>query len=103
MDTFTRLAPRSTRTLETGLLEACVVGHRRVVYSILKEDRVDPSIQDNQALISACKYHNIKILRMLLRDTRVDPTARGGLALALATGRGYSRTVALLTSDPRWK
>lgn len=103
VDTFCKLAPRSTKMLERMLLEACANGYRPVVHSILKLQLVDPSIQDNQALISACEYHSVKVLRLLLRDKRVDPTARDGLALTLATERGYSRTIALLTSDPRWK
>ena len=98
------LAPLpSVACLEKELLQACLVGNTSYVYNILRDKRVDPSVQDNQALISACKHHKSKIVKMLLRDVRVDPTARAGLAYKLAKKRGYTRTMALLTSDSRWK
>ena len=99
---FLELAPPSVAFLEGELLRACAAGHTQVVWNILRDSRVDPSIQDNQALISACKHYKTKILKMLLKDSRVDPIARGRQALHLAVARGYSRTLGMLLRDPRY-
>lgn len=62
---------------------------------------VDPSANDNEAIIEACQKHGYEIIELLLEDPRVDPSARDNEALITAcVGRNFP-VVRLLLKDIR--
>src|SRR5207244_2770559 len=54
-------------------------GDTEVLAELLKDPRVDPTVNDNEPLALASIYENIHsdVLKLLLQDSRIDPTSRG--------------------------
>ena len=67
----------------------------------MKQEGVDPGVNDNEALQTACKDHHTSVLRHLLTDKRVDASARSNEAIQIASAKGFADIVALLLKDPR--
>jgi len=87
--------------LNDALEEAAYVGFTDAVKLLLLDDRVDPSANDNWALIAASENGHLEIVKLLLSDSRVDPSAEDNRALVLASQNGYLEIVKLLLSDAR--
>ena len=81
------------------LIKECEIGNVEKVASLLLI--VDPSVQDNLALLEACYYGNFEIVRLLLADPRVDPRAAGNWPVQISSKEGYFEIVRLLLDDRR--
>uniref|UniRef100_A0A6C0CX79 Uncharacterized protein n=1 Tax=viral metagenome TaxID=1070528 RepID=A0A6C0CX79_9ZZZZ len=73
--------------------------NKQSVKNLLSE--VDPSANDNEALILAVTLNFPKIVRELLTDRRVDPSTQNNRVMRIANVFGYTEIVKLLLKDPR--
>jgi len=87
--------------LNDALGAAAWIGFTDAVKLLLSDYGVDPSAQDNDAVIYASSNEHLEIVRLLLKDDRVDPSARDNIALVCASQNGYLEIVKLLLSDDR--
>jgi len=62
---------------------------------------LDPSAQDNMAIIWASGSGYFKVVELLLKDTRVDPSAQHNIAFIWASLHGHTQIVELLLKDTR--
>ena len=76
-------------------------GRINVVKRLLLDSRVDPSDQDNIALIMASELGYIEIVELLLSDSRVDPSDQINRAIFSASQRGHLNIVRRLLQDSR--
>src|SRR3972149_2705194 len=83
--------------------KACKHDHIEVVKLLLQDTRVDPSDQNNAAILLASGSGHIEVVKLLLQDTRVDPSDQNNLAFRWASQKGYVKIVELLLQDPRVK
>ena len=65
---------------------------------LLADPRVDPSAENNSAIISACVNGHTKIVELLLHDPRVDPSANDNCPITWASKEGHTEIVNLLLS-----
>jgi len=72
-----------------------------IVQSLI-ELGIDPSQNDDDALIVAAKKGYVDIVEILLRDPDVNPNAMGGLPLIEASRNGHIETVLLITNHPKF-
>lgn len=80
---------------------ACERGHKDVVKELLKDKRVDPSINSNYSLSEAV-YNNFQdIVKELLKDPRVNPTDKNNSSLDIACELGHIEIVEILLEDER--
>ena len=79
-----------------ALSYACFLQAKKMVEVLLSDERVDPSMNSNKALINACRNGHAEIVGLLLRDPRVDSSAQGNIALHLACRNGHYKVVELL-------
>ena len=68
---------------------------------ILSDPRVDPSMDQNKALLSAISSESSNVVKLILADSRVDPSADQNKALLSAISSGSSVVVKLLLNDSR--
>ncbi len=68
-----------------------------------QDERIDPSADDNEAIILASKYGNSEIVKLLLQDKRVDPSARDNMAIRSAFEGLHRDVVGILYRDPRMR
>ena len=92
---------------------ACLKGNRTMVESslgnftfsaltwIYENMHIDPSADNNYAIIQTSSLGKIECVRLLLKDPRVDPSDRGSEALICASEYGHAEVVRLLLADPR--
>lgn len=78
-------------------------GYTALVEILLSDLRVDPTINNHQALITASFRGYYDIVRLLLKDKRVDPTAQDCRAMRVAIERGRNIIVQLFLVDGRVK
>ena len=53
--------------------QACEYNQVEVVKLLLQDPRVDPSYQNNYAIILASENGHVEVVKLLLQDPRVDP------------------------------
>jgi ankyrin repeat protein len=80
---------------------ACENGNLRLVSDILEENCVDPSWNDNIAIVNACRNGHSEIVELLLGHPKVDPTSRGHFGFLEACRLGHIDVVKILLLDPR--
>ena len=80
---------------------ACRKGHDKVVAQLLKDPRVDPSTNNNEAISLATFYGKLDVVQLLLADPRVDPSDEDNYAIRTASFHGYYTVVKELLSDHR--
>lgn len=80
---------------------ACQNGHVNVIRELLKDDRVDPSANQNAALILACRNGRRDAVEELLKDQRVNPQDQEHRALKVATENGHFHVRTLLLAHPK--
>lgn len=68
----------------------------KLLHRLLADQRLDPSANNNEAIIIACRFGNIKIVDRLLQDKRVDPSARDNTAMRMAKLNGHLPIIQLL-------
>lgn len=129
VDLLRKLLLDPTVDPQLGLNEAILGNNPNVVQILLRDTRVDSSINHNQPIIIAVKHGCTKIVELLLMDPRVDPSdyditeqrceeddrllipfseewhtmddACRQTALWKAADEGYTSIVARLLQDPR--
>ncbi len=103
---FSREAFGSDFSLSTVLLNkifqnGSVYGSLKVVRFLLKDKRVDPAADDNEAIVAASFKGELGIVRLLLKDKRVDPSARDNGPMVEASTHGHLGVMRLLFDDGR--
>jgi len=73
----------------------------RIVRWLLADQRVNPTLDRQAALLLAATNNRLTGLGLLLQDGRVDPTFDDHACLMAASKYGHSECVALLLSDSR--
>jgi len=81
-----------------AIIRASKYGHLTVMEKLLKDSRVDPSAQNNSAIIqtieSEIPYHEVseaqklEVIEILLQDPRVDPSVNNNQAIIKASRAG---------------
>ena len=84
-----------------SLCYASMNGHLEVVRVLLKDSRVDPSADNNQAIQFASENGHLEVVRELLKDSRVDPSANNNYAIQDASENGHLEVVRELLKDSR--
>jgi len=93
--------------LDRQNLFQCVVSRGLIEYiKVLLEDKrkekiIDPSADNNKAIISASKNGHTLAVKLLLTDPRVNPSARDNEAIRMASINGQIDVVKLLLIDKR--
>lgn len=72
-----------------------------VVKVILEDGRVDPSKEENDAIINAAENGNLKSFQLLIADLSVDPSDQNNQAIIRAAAGGNFEIFQLLFSDSR--
>jgi hypothetical protein len=85
------------------LVLAASKGDFKVISELLNNPEVDPSSDDNYAIVVASNAGHLKIVNRLLEDPRVDPSANNNEAVILAYTRGRWDVVKRLLEDIRVK
>ncbi|KAJ3317384.1 hypothetical protein HDV06_001674 [Boothiomyces sp. JEL0866] len=80
-----------------ALTESCTMGHLETTKLLLQY--LDPSCQNNFAIIRASQNGHFKIVELLLNDKRVDPSAENNMAIRQCARRGYLDIIKLLSND----
>ena len=74
------------------------------IYDIIPNnnvEKIDPSANNNEAIIVACKNGNIEVVEKLLNDHRVNPGDRNNLSIIMACINGHTQIVEMLLKDKR--
>jgi Ankyrin repeats (3 copies) len=79
------------------IFKASISGNFKLVKSLLKDERVNPSAH---ALIGACQNGHLKIVKLLLKHPRVHPSAYKNAALIVASEFGHLEIVKQLLAHP---
>jgi len=80
---------------------ACLNNEYQLVESLIREEGVDPSEDNNEAIIWASESGHHKTVQVLMGDERVNPAAKNNLALRLACSFGHTDVVKVLLRDAR--
>jgi len=72
-----------------------------IIDMLLSDDRVDPSTNQNDAIIQASMDGQLEIVNRLLQDVRVDPSTQYNDALIEASAQGHVNIVDRLLQDER--
>jgi hypothetical protein len=72
-----------------------------VVKLLLKDPRVDPTDNDNKALLEAIRRRRTEVVKLLLDDKRIDPNYNDNEAIKLAVDLKIAQMVELLAFHPR--
>ncbi|KAI8892331.1 hypothetical protein BC833DRAFT_625939 [Globomyces pollinis-pini] len=72
-----------------------------IVKVFLEDGKIDPSANDNYAIVDACESNYNEIARLLLDDGRADPTGDDSLVVGRAAGDGNTELVRMLLDDGR--
>ena len=73
----------------------------KIVKILLKDERVDPSDQNNDAIQWASNNGYYKIVKLLLKDKRVNPSVHNNFVIKTASENGCYKVVKLLLKDKR--
>ncbi len=79
--TFSYRVRHSKELVESPIVWAATRGHAQLVRVLLKDNRVDPSVQNHQALVNACNHGHAEVVRLLLNDNRSDRREKRNLAI----------------------
>jgi hypothetical protein len=74
------------------IIYAASLGRNKHIEDLLKLDPnkgIDPSADNNMAIIQAVSNNHYEAVRILLTDVRVDPTAQNNKAFTTAINKGY--------------
>ena len=96
-----RVNPNSYGKFKPALIGALEHRHMHVVDILLKDPRVDPSIQNNDAIQIAAEKRNIPAIRILLKDSRVNPTVNNNHAIRHALKNSHFDVARILLEDKR--
>ncbi len=97
----TTFDPSTEHCSRHAIGHASKFGNVDIVKLLLQDKRVDPSVDDNYAIIKASKYGRIDIVNLLLQDKRVDPSAQENEAFLSAILQRETNIVQILLQDKR--
>jgi ankyrin repeat protein len=83
---------------------ACRTGDVQVVERLLLDPKINPSAEDDEAIIIASDRGHVQVVERLLDhqgSKRVNPEARMNLAIICASANGRIEVVERLLKDPR--
>lgn len=86
---------------QTAFEDACTANDVDKVKEFLASGTIDPSANNNGAIIWACTKGYLQLAQELLKDPKVDPSACDNEAIVSASGCGRLEIVRLLLKDPR--
>ena len=72
-----------------------------VLKLLLQDSRVDPSAENNYAIIRASYHGYTEVVKLLLQDSKVDPSADNNYAFRVASYYSFIDIVKLLLQDSR--
>ena len=75
-------------------------GRVEIVRRLIQDKLVDPSVDNNYAILSASEFGRIDIVELLLQDCRVDPSVNNNDPIRSASKYGYLAVVDRLLKDP---
>ncbi|KAJ3006264.1 UNVERIFIED_CONTAM: hypothetical protein HDU68_004183 [Siphonaria sp. JEL0065] len=86
-----------------ALMEAARIGVKSIdcLQVLLENDSLDPSDNDNAALVQAATKGHADVFRFILQDKRIDPSKPNNSAFIGACYAGNLEIVNLLLRDPR--
>ena len=84
-----------------ALKMACTVGNLDLLVYLVSNDLVNPSINDNNAIITTSRYGYTELVRFLLKDRSVDPSDGYNAPIHFAAKFEHYETIKILLLDPR--
>jgi hypothetical protein len=81
------------------LLSCAIKDNYPFLNSLLTDERIDPSFNNQLPIFLASFYGHTEAVRLLLADKRVDPSDR--LSIRFASDKGHAGVVKLLLADQR--
>jgi hypothetical protein len=75
--------------------------HLQILAWLLKDGRLDPSLQDDCTFLNAVHTNKAEIVELLLQDGRVNPAVSENYAIRIACALGYDKVLELLLRDSR--
>lgn len=94
-------AYRQNVDLKKMFFQAVLEGRLLVVQCLLKNNYINPDIDDNQAICLAAEQGHANIISYLLKDKRVNPVAQEHSPLYKAAANGHRKAVKNLLQDER--
>jgi ankyrin repeat protein len=96
------ISPLTCRTSEKGALCWAITNDKILAtISLLKDPRIDPSVDNNFAIRHAAKRGHSQTVKILLQDSRVDPSADNNYAIQYSSWYGHEEVVEMLLKDRR--
>ena len=84
-----------------GFLLLVENGQADLLSRLLKDDKIDPSVNNNEAIRLACTRGNTEIIKLLLAHQKVDPSANDNEAIRYASEVGLPEVVKLLLAHAK--
>lgn len=85
-----------------GALQRALWAHRvDIIISLISNNRVDPSANDDALLKWAVANKYADLVIVLLKDSRVDPSVDSDAAVKWASDEGHTTIIAMLLKDSR--
>lgn len=72
-----------------------------VMWELLKDDRIDPSLRDNATIGDACASGRLEMVKLLLKHPKVNPSTEDNWAIRCALDYGHDEIVKELLRDGR--
>jgi hypothetical protein len=95
------LANIFTVSLGQDIVDISMSNQSHIVKRLLQLNGIDPSAQNDQALINAVTHNEIDIVKMLLNNNKVNPNCHNGEPIIIAARSGYLEIVEILLNDSR--
>jgi hypothetical protein len=96
------ISPLNCRTSENGALRWAVIRDKALAAtSLLKDPRIDPSLDNNWAIRCASFVGQKEVVEILLKDNRVNPSDVDNQAVIWASWNGHTEIVEMLLQDKR--
>jgi ankyrin repeat protein len=92
---------KKQQLLEELFIVAAAKGDTELVANMLQDPQVNPSTNNNSAIMDAAKNGDKEMLAMLLEDGRIDPTYNNNILIRISASTGRLETVEVLLQDPR--
>jgi ankyrin repeat protein len=73
----------------------------RIVDILIRDNRIDPSVDDNAVFKWAARHGETAIIEFLLKDDRVDPNAENAYALRWSSFYKRTNVVKMLLENPK--
>ncbi|KAI8906952.1 ankyrin repeat-containing domain protein [Gorgonomyces haynaldii] len=85
----------------SALSWAAEMGYPDMVFLLLSDPRLDPTIDFDYPLREACSHGHTETVKCLLQDARIDPAIDHNIGLRTACEQGWTSVVQILLKDTR--